>query len=109
MVKDVVCGMGVEKDAIGTFSRRFEGKQYFFCSVECLLLFSRNPALSLAEPIDVSSSVRDLVCGMDVDSSNPPFLTHHNGRTYYFCSQSCRSEFERDPSQFVERDNASRE
>ncbi len=38
--------------------------------------------------------VRDPVCGMEVDPEKTPFKTQVNGRTYYFCSETCLRIFE---------------
>ncbi|WEU41097.1 MAG: heavy metal translocating P-type ATPase [Candidatus Odinarchaeum yellowstonii] len=38
--------------------------------------------------------VRDPVCGMEVDPEKTPFKTQVDGRTYYFCSESCLRIFE---------------
>ncbi|MEK6569725.1 MAG: YHS domain-containing protein [Bacteroidota bacterium] len=101
MVKDVVCGMGVEEDAMGTFSRTLEGKKYFFCSAECLLLFSKEPLYYLGQSSEEKTASKDLVCGMEVDESNPPFTAKYRGKIYYFCSHSCEQEFEREPVKFI--------
>ncbi|HZY10325.1 MAG TPA: YHS domain-containing protein [Bacteroidota bacterium] len=45
--------------------------------------------------------VKDLVCGMDVDESNPPFTSAYKGKIYYFCSHSCQREFERNPEKYL--------
>ena len=37
---------------------------------------------------------RDPVCHMVVDKSKTPFRSVVSGRTYYFCSESCRERFE---------------
>ena len=40
----------------------------------------------------------DPVCGMTVDTKNPPGGTfEHEGTTYYFCGRGCRLNFEEDP------------
>ena len=45
----------------------------------------------------------DPVCGMEVDTSNPPGGTaEHDGTTYYFCDESCRLDFVQDPSNFLQ-------
>jgi YHS domain-containing protein len=44
--------------------------------------------------------VDDLVCNMQV-SKKTTFKTDYKGKTYYFCRQECKSEFERAPEQFV--------
>ena len=43
---------------------------------------------------------KDLVCGMDVDEENAIKSVYKN-QTYYFCSPTCQSEFEKNPEQFI--------
>ncbi|MFB6095963.1 MAG: permease [Haloferacaceae archaeon] len=38
-------------------------------------------------------TVQDPVCGMDVDPEETDHTLEHDGRTYYFCSASCKSSF----------------
>jgi xanthine dehydrogenase accessory factor len=45
----------------------------------------------------------DPVCGMAVRVATARHLATHEGRTYYFCSASCRRRFEADPAAFVSR------
>ncbi|MDP6668126.1 MAG: YHS domain-containing protein [Dehalococcoidia bacterium] len=45
----------------------------------------------------------DPVCGMSVDTGDPPGGTYeHSGTTYYFCGNECRKAFEQDPSSFLQ-------
>jgi len=44
--------------------------------------------------------VDDLVCNMRV-SKRTLFKTTHQGKTYYFCRQECKSDFEHAPEQFI--------
>jgi YHS domain-containing protein len=44
--------------------------------------------------------VDDLVCNMQV-SKRTEFKTTYKDKTYYFCRQECKSDFERAPEQFV--------
>ena len=44
----------------------------------------------------------DPVCGMKVDEKNSQFQTQFGGRTYSFCSENCKQEFDADPDEFVE-------
>lgn len=46
-------------------------------------------------------SAIDPVCGMDVNSATTEYRTEHAGRTYYFCSNGCRSKFLADPGRYV--------
>lgn len=44
---------------------------------------------------------RDPVCGMMVNVADAPAVVHMNEQTWVFCSDSCRREFEADPTRFV--------
>lgn len=49
-----------------------------------------------------SGTAIDPVCGMEVDTGNPPGGSHeHEGSTYYFCGRGCRLEFEEDPQGYL--------
>ena len=39
-------------------------------------------------------TVRDPVCGMEIDPEGTDYSTEHDGETYYFCSQSCKESFD---------------
>lgn len=41
------------------------------------------------------------VCGMDVDDSDPPAKTEHEGETYTFCGEGCLNDFQNDPEQYT--------
>jgi len=44
----------------------------------------------------------DLAClDVAIHARTPQYT--HNGHTYYFCSEACRADFEREPSTYVER------
>jgi uncharacterized membrane protein YraQ (UPF0718 family)/YHS domain-containing protein len=44
----------------------------------------------------------DPVCGMKVDRSKA-LTAEHAGRTYYFCSEHCRSQFQADPDGYTRK------
>lgn len=46
---------------------------------------------------------KDVVCGMDVDSTRAPATSQHQGKTYYFCGKECKDKFEANPAQFMAR------
>jgi YHS domain-containing protein len=48
--------------------------------------------------------VDDLVCNMQV-SKKTEFKTTYKGKTYYFCRQECKTDFERAPEQFIKTGN----
>ncbi len=44
---------------------------------------------------------KDPVCGMDVDEKTAKFKSDHMGKTYYFCSQSCKTTFDKNPMKYM--------
>lgn len=45
--------------------------------------------------------VKDVVCGMDVDEKTAKWKSDYKGKTYYFCAQSCKQRFDRNPERFT--------
>lgn len=48
------------------------------------------------------ATVRDPVCGMNVDPTTTPHRFEANGVTTHFCSAHCREKFAADPAKYVE-------
>jgi Cu+-exporting ATPase len=44
---------------------------------------------------------QDVVCGMQVDPAKAAAKSEYNGKTYYFCSASCKSKFDANPQQYA--------
>lgn len=103
MVKDMVCGMGVEEDDPRTLYMGFRDRTYFFCSAECLLLFAKTPQEYINQRIKKRAIARDFVCDMEVDMNNAPFMETYGGKVYYFCSNACRLDFLSSPERFIEK------
>jgi YHS domain-containing protein len=49
--------------------------------------------------------VKDLVCDMMVDENKVTQKSTYNGKTYYFCSKSCKVQFDKDPEKFIKKDS----
>jgi YHS domain-containing protein len=47
--------------------------------------------------------VTDPVCGMSIDSVTAAGVSQYDGRTFYFCSEECKRQFDADPGRFAER------
>lgn len=45
--------------------------------------------------------VVDPVCGMDVTVGKDTLSQEYKGKTYYFCSKSCKESFAKDPSKYI--------
>lgn len=48
-----------------------------------------------------SDKEKDPVCGMTVDPEKAAGASVHAGKTYYFCSTSCRDKFEKEPAKYA--------
>lgn len=48
-----------------------------------------------------SEKVTDPVCGMTVDPATAAASAEYEGRTYYFCSQTCATRFKADPAKYA--------
>lgn len=49
----------------------------------------------------MTETVRDPVCGMDIDPATAAGKSEHKGRTYYFCSPGCKRSFDKDPEKYL--------
>ena len=48
--------------------------------------------------------VKDPVCGMDIEEKDAAGTSGYRGRTYYFCSLSCKQDFDKDPEKFLKEE-----
>ncbi|MBY0510329.1 MAG: YHS domain-containing protein, partial [Rhodospirillaceae bacterium] len=55
------------------------------------------------KPSDVSNTVKDPVCGMDVDPATTKHHADYAGKTHYFCSAGCRIKFIGEPSKYLNK------
>ena len=46
----------------------------------------------------------DPVCGMQVNQQNAAGRSAHRGKTFYFCSEDCKKQFDQDPEPYVHWD-----
>ncbi len=44
---------------------------------------------------------KDIVCGMDVDERKAAAKSEYRGQTYSFCSEHCKTAFDRDPEKYL--------
>jgi YHS domain-containing protein len=44
---------------------------------------------------------RDVVCGMQIDPAKAAGTSEYQGKTYYFCSNSCKTKFDANPSPYA--------
>ena len=48
-----------------------------------------------------TTAVKDLVCGMDVDTATAASRSEYKGHPYYFCGAKCKEKFDRNPVQYM--------
>ena len=48
--------------------------------------------------------MRDPICNMEVDEQNAAGQSQYQGKTYYFCSEGCKEEFDQNPQQYANQD-----
>ncbi len=53
------------------------------------------------------AKVKDVVCGMTVDTETAPARSEYKGKVYYFCAQGCKVAFEKDPEKYVQAESGS--
>ena len=51
----------------------------------------------------MSEKVKDPVCGMEIDKEKGKGPVKHAGKSYYFCSDSCRLKFEKEPDKYSDK------
>jgi len=47
------------------------------------------------------ATVKDLVCGMEIDPKNAAATEEYEGETYYFCSAACHEKFKAEPEKYI--------
>ena len=121
-VKDPVCGMDVNP-ATAKATAEHEGQTYYFCCPGCAAKFKADPkgvlaagskpmrpmsgmvqpgGIKAASAAPAVATVKDPVCGMDVDPSKAAGAVEHGGNTYYFCSQHCVRKFSEDAPKYLD-------
>ncbi|WP_298198452.1 heavy metal translocating P-type ATPase [Novosphingobium sp.] len=48
-----------------------------------------------------TTSVKDVVCGMEVEPAQTPHHANHNGQEFHFCSAGCKAKFETSPDRYL--------
>jgi Cu+-exporting ATPase len=128
--KDPVCNMDVDPST-ARFSLSYGGEDYYFCCGGCADKFKAQPEKYLNKtisgpaglvssglvtlgassarvqestpsfPTSSTTTVKDPVCGMDVNPATAKYRTDHLGQAFYFCSASCLDKFRRDPEMYL--------
>jgi YHS domain-containing protein len=51
---------------------------------------------------------KDPVCGMQVNEQQAAGKSEYQGETYYFCSASCKQQFDQNPERYTGQGTTSR-
>jgi YHS domain-containing protein len=92
-LKDPVCGMEVTPES--SFRATHKGRDYAFCSINCLTEFQKNP-----HKYQTTLLFLDPVCCLSVPSDSE-FRTFYKGNEYIFCSQRCLAKFHKEPARYI--------
>ncbi len=49
----------------------------------------------------MANTVKDPVCGMEIDPTTAAGKVEYKGQTYYFCSPGCKKAFEKEPEKYA--------
>jgi YHS domain-containing protein len=66
-------------------------------------------AVFLTARPQAADKVTDPVCGMSLSKTAAKATVEYKGTTYYFCSESCRDKFVKDPDRYVKAEAAAAE
>lgn len=50
---------------------------------------------------EMTSTLKDPVCDMDVTFETAQARSEYEGQTYYFCSMDCKESFDLDPEKYM--------
>ena len=51
------------------------------------------------------ATVKDVVCGMDIDPKTASSEMEYEGKTYYFCSHDCHAKFMAEPQKYADKED----
>jgi Cu(I)/Ag(I) efflux system membrane fusion protein len=68
-------------------------------------LLDSESRMKLGAANGAAPGTQDRVCGMDLDTAKAAGKMDYQGKTYYFCSKSCREKFEKDPGKYAGQAN----
>ncbi|MFX0033516.1 MAG: heavy metal translocating P-type ATPase [Promethearchaeota archaeon] len=105
---DPICGMEVVPSK--AIEYKYKGESFYFCNPNCEAEFKRDPEKYktyenidpklMHKTISEEKLVTDPVCGMQ---GKPEDWTDYEylGQKYYFCNQSCLTEFKKNPEKYI--------
>lgn len=55
------------------------------------------------EALQALASAKDPVCGMNVEAAKAAGASTYQGKTYYFCAEACKKEFDAHPEKYASK------
>lgn len=50
----------------------------------------------------LAKTEKDTICGMNVDPNKTQYKSSYQEKTYYFCSEHCKNQFDKSPQKYVQ-------
>lgn len=74
-----------------------------FVALVVALAWLAGVGLAVAQDQKPVEKVKDVVCGMKIDPAKAKGKSEYKGKTYHFCSEDCKTKFDKDPAKYAEK------
>ncbi|HOJ86394.1 MAG TPA: YHS domain-containing protein, partial [Elusimicrobiales bacterium] len=100
-----ICPVSLEKRQItkDTPKLNYKDKTYYFCCLNCLEKFKKEPDKYIKETKENAIIGNKLLCPVMKTEFNPTSdspKTEYKGKTYYFCCPDCVEKFNKNPNNY---------
>lgn len=99
--------MALSSLSVVTNSNRLRGYKRTALTAAGAALPATSPRIEVREQKtqkeETMATVKDPVCGMDIDPANAAATEEHQEKRYHFCSAACHDKFKDEPDKYVEK------
>lgn len=88
----------------------YKGKTYYFCCAGCKPQFDKSPEKYIKQTTSatknapkVTSSVCPVTNTRIADVTKAAAKSQYKGKTYYFCCNKCKGQFDKDPAKYTNK------
>ncbi len=85
---------------MGLFGKLFGGDKTHNSVMDHSMMHSSS-STGHSHSSSTATTAKDPICGMDVDVNKAVAKSEYRGQAYYFCSPSCKTEFDKDPARYA--------